>query len=173
MRLRLIAVLPAVALLARGVFAQDKDLLPMSFVKPDSMVARRLERDWRRMQSTGREWAYCVHSWKVERTKDADTIFVITDLRLVTTGTQRHELAEFTCSSRGRPSMPIVHAHPGGDCSPSRADAIYAVAHGTPFALILCGPRSTSGYTAQQFLWISRGVLTERGAFIATDYQPR
>lgn len=173
--MRLATALALTAALVTGLdraAAQDKDLLPMSFVRVDSATMRKLESDWMRMHEAGREWAYCVTGWKVSQTQDADTIYVITALQRADVKSQRHELAEFTCVGPGGLSMPIAHAHPGGDCSPSRADATYAVAHGTPFALILCGPRATAGYTGQQFVWISRGALTERNAVIAGDSRP-
>ncbi len=144
----------------------------MSFVRVDSATSHQLESDWMRLRQAGKEWAYCVTNWTVNRTQDADTIYVVTSVRMVDAKSQEHEIAEFSCTAPNGLSMPIAHAHPSGDCSPSRADATYSVAHGTPFALILCGPRATAGYTSQQFLWISRGVLTERAAVVATESRP-
>jgi hypothetical protein len=155
---------------ARETRAQDRDLLPMSFVRVDTNVSRQFEADWLRLQKLGKEWAYCVTRWSLAWTQDGDTAYVVEEVDRAPARSGKHELGELECPETARFVGPaIAHAHPSGDCSPSRADATYAVAHAIPFALIVCGPRSTAGYTGQQFLWISRGVLSERGPVLAPE----
>lgn len=167
-------LLPVTAALAVGIQDagaqdRDRDLLPMTFVRVDSAVRRQFELDWKRLHPLGTEWAYCVTDWHIGLTQDGDTAYVVSGVQRVTARTGQHEIAELACAPWNDAGPPIAHAHPSGDCSPSRADATYAVAHAIPFALIVCGPRSTAGYTSQQFLWMSRGVLAERAQLVAPE----
>lgn len=153
--------------------AQDRDLLPMTYVKVDARVARRLAADWERLRDRGAKWVYCVTGWSFELSQDRDTIFLITAVRSAPASRQAHEATGFSCPDSLGEALPIVHAHPGGDCSASRTDAANAVAHFVPFGLILCGKRSTAGYSRTQFLLMIKGALYDRNVGAAPREQRR
>jgi hypothetical protein len=142
--------------------------LPMTFAKPAPALLDQFESDWRRISPHGREWAYCVSQWSSGSTQDGDTVYLARKAELIPAEAERSSTRGFDCVSADGTLLPIVHAHPGGDCSPSRADAATAIGQGNvPFALILCGPRSTVGYSGRQFELMLRGRLWELQATAA------
>lgn len=150
------------ALTSAQLAAQDRDLLPFATVKPDPAVAQRLRADWQRLSAGTSEWVYCVTKWSVARSQNDDTVYVITGIRSAPAATSPHETSGFTCQDERGTPLPLVHAHPSGDCSASRQDASNALAYEIPFGLIVCGPRSHAGYTREQYLLMMRGVWYRR-----------
>jgi len=145
-----------------AIHASGAQELPMTFAKPDPVLLDQFESDWRRLSPHGREWAYCVSQWSSGTTQDGDTVYLARKADLIPAESKRSSMRGFDCVSADGTLLPIAHAHPGGDCSPSRADAATAIGQwNVPFALILCGPRSTVGYSGRQFELMLRGRLWE------------
>lgn len=155
----LISLLLVIATQAHG---QTNDLLPMVFVGVTPEVSRQIARDWERKHREGGEWVYCVTKWSLATTQDGDSAYVVSGIEIAASSRARHEATGFDCRAADGTEQPVAHAHPSGDCTPSRADAFTSIASATPFGLIVCGPRSRAGYSRRQFTLMQKGVWLER-----------
>lgn len=136
---------------ARGQ-TEEQVMLPLRYARVSPRMRRRLRDDWDDLQPTGKEFSYCVAGWTPERTQDGDTIFVVTEIVMVATANaQKHRINGFDCINPDGSSQPIIHAHPSGDCSPSRADIAAAIGREAPFEMILCGRESAISYNGQLY----------------------
>jgi hypothetical protein len=144
------------ALLPSGVL-EAQPRMPLQFAQASPELARQLTADWHRFAKQGREWAYCVTSWRIGLTADNDTVFVATEARIVAHGT-RTNVDGFECVDRQQRPLPIIHSHLTGDCSPSRKDTEHAESRQS-WGLIQCGPSSVAGYTGRVFTFALFGSL--------------
>lgn len=138
---------------AQGI--ESRDMLPLRFARTGARSRRRFKEDWDEIGHEGKEWAYCVTQWSIGLTQNKDTVYIIEAVeRVVDVDAQGHKIDAASspqCLAPDGTSLPIAHAHPSGDCTPSRADIMVAVIREAPFELIICGPESTSSYMGSMY----------------------
>lgn len=127
----------------------DQQMLPLRFARVSARVRRRFRHDWDELHDGRFEWSYCVAGWTLGLTQDGDTVFVVDSVIAVKGAhASAHGIKGFDCADE----QPIAHAHPSGDCSPSRADIATAVARPkSPFELVICGPEQTLSYVGAMY----------------------
>jgi hypothetical protein len=145
--MRTLIPLLLLATVAAAQTPDDRAALPLRFAQASEGVRAQLAADWPTIIREGVERKYCVTNWRLEQTRDGDTVFVATAIERQAARGQRARVENIPCvDHETKRVLPALHAHLGGDCSPSRADLTWALAERPPFDLIACGPGLTAGY---------------------------
>jgi hypothetical protein len=152
-RITLLATLVTLLVAPAATQAQARDtagheLLPLRFARASAPLLNLFQKDWERFSPQRREWAYCITKWTVALTPDHDSVFIAEEARLIENrAAATHTIDVPACVDSTGGALPYAHAHPSGDCSPSRIDIDMALLDlKVPFLLIVCGPTSTASY---------------------------
>lgn len=148
----------------------DDPMLPLRTARLGERIRRRVKDEWYELIPHGKEFSYCVSGWTPEKDQRGDTVFIVTEVQLVKGANAReHGINGFECVGKGGEELPIIHAHPAGDCSPSRSDIEAAVGRKAPFEMIICGPESSVSYGGELYRMAILGYGDVRRSKIAQD----